>query len=84
MLAEPEGNTVGTVDEDFAVESLAGDIFLLGTRHGEFAAFSAGAFWWKTRMAPRPNVPFWRGEAPARTAELSAQVAALRDEDRRR
>jgi ATP-dependent Lhr-like helicase len=75
-----ERTVVGTVDEDFAVESNSGDIFLLGNtswrvrhvRGGEVVVFDA-------QGAP-PTIPFWRGEAPGRTLELSAEVARLREE----
>jgi len=80
VVAEPDGVTVGTVDEDFAVESNRGDIFLLGnsswiihrieTNNGRMLVHDAHG-------AP-PSVPFWRGEAPARTEELSQHVGELR------
>src|SRR5207249_2532158 len=73
VVAEPDGAMVGTVDEDFAVESNRGDIMLLGnsswiihrieTNNGRMLVHDAHG-------AP-PSVPFWRGEAPARTEELS-------------
>ena len=80
MVAEPDGKTVGTVDEDFAVESLAGDVFLLGTTPGASSASSRAACAWKTPMARRPSIPFWRGEAPGRTVELSEAVSNVREE----
>jgi ATP-dependent Lhr-like helicase len=80
VVAEPDGAMVGTVDEDFAVESNRGDIMLLGntswiihrieTNSGRMLVHDAHG-------AP-PTVPFWRGEAPARTEELSAHVGELR------
>jgi len=82
VVAEPDGGTVGTVDEDFAVESMAGDIMLLGNTSWRIRRVEAKT----SRMlvedahgAP-PNVPFWRGEAPARTTELSEQLGDLRKE----
>jgi len=81
VVAEPDGAVVGTVDEDFAVESNRGDIMLLGnsswiihrieTNNGRMLVHDAHG-------AP-PSVPFWRGEAPARTQELSAHVGELRE-----
>ncbi len=82
VIAEPEGNVVGTLDEDFAIESNAGDIMLLGTtswmiRHVQSS--TARVLVEDAHGAP-PTVPFWRGEAPARTEELSAHVSQLREE----
>lgn len=77
----PEGTVVGSVDEDFAVESMAGDIMLLGNTSWRIRRVEAA----RSRLlvedahGAAPNVPFWRGEAPSRTAVLSAQVAELRE-----
>jgi ATP-dependent helicase Lhr and Lhr-like helicase len=79
VVAEPEGTLVGTVDEDFAVESLGGDIFLLGNSSWKIRRVSAGRVIVEDAHGAAPNIPFWRGEAPARTAELSWQVAAVRE-----
>src|ERR1700674_4177272 len=79
VVAEPEGAHVGTVDEDFAVESLRGDIMLLGNSSWRIRRVEAGRVLVEDAHGAAPNVPFWRGEAPARTAELSKQVADLRE-----
>jgi ATP-dependent Lhr-like helicase len=82
VVAEPDGANIGTVDEDFAVESLAGDIMLLGNtswRIRRVEARTSRVLVEDARGAP-PTVPFWRGEAPARTAELSQQLGELRKE----
>ncbi|MGB7763982.1 MAG: DEAD/DEAH box helicase [Candidatus Acidiferrales bacterium] len=78
VIAEPEGMVVGTLDEDFAVESLRGDIVLLGNTSWRIRRIQAGSVLVEDAQGAPPNVPFWRGEAPARTAELSEQVAELR------
>jgi ATP-dependent Lhr-like helicase len=78
VVAEPEGAHVGTVDEDFAVESLRGDIMLLGNNSWRIRRVEAGRVLVEDAHGAAPNVPFWRGEAPARTRELSEQVAELR------
>ena len=78
VVAEPEGAHVGTVDEDFAVESLRGDIMLLGNSSWRIRRVEAGRVLVEDAQGAAPNVPFWRGEAPARTHELSQQVAELR------
>src|ERR1700693_2753883 len=82
VVAEPDGGSVGTVDEDFAVESMAGDIMLLGNtswRIRRVESRTSRVLVEDAHGAP-PTVPFWRGEAPARTAELSQQLGELRKE----
>ena len=79
VVAEPEGTVVGTVDEDFAVESLAGDIMLLGNTSWRIRRVQSGSVLVEDAQGAPPNVPFWRGEAPARTDELSAHVSELRE-----
>jgi ATP-dependent Lhr-like helicase len=82
VVAEPDGGTVGTVDEDFAVESMAGDVMLLGNsswRIRRVEGKTSRVLVEDAHGAP-PSVPFWRGEAPARTAELSEQLGELRKE----
>ena len=80
VVAEPDGTVVGSVDEDFAVESLAGDIMLLGNTSWRIKGVESGKVRVEDAHGAPPNIPFWRGEAPSRTAELSAEVAALRQE----
>src|SRR5207249_1986609 len=79
VVAQPEGTVVGTVDEDFAVESLAGDIMLLGNTSWRIRRVQSGSVLVEDAQGAPPNVPFWRGEAPARTDELSAHVSELRE-----
>ena len=79
VVAEPEGMLVGTVDEDFAVESLSGDVMLLGNSSWRIRRVQAGCVLVEDAHGAAPNVPFWRGEAPARTLELSQQVAEVRE-----
>ena len=78
VVAEPEGATVGTVDEDFAVESMAGDVFLLGTTSWRIRRVESGRVRVEDAHGAAPSIPFWNGEAPGRTAELSAEVSRLR------
>ncbi|MBX3307680.1 MAG: DEAD/DEAH box helicase, partial [Nitrospira sp.] len=80
VVAEPEGTVVGTVDEDFAVESLAGDIMLLGNTSWRIKGVESGKVRVEDAHGAPPSIPFWLGEAPSRTAELSAEVAGLRSE----
>ena len=79
VIAEPEGIVVGTVDEDFAVESLRGDIILLGNTSWRIRRVQSGSVSVEDAKGAPPNVPFWRGEAPSRTMELSQQVAHVRE-----
>jgi ATP-dependent helicase Lhr and Lhr-like helicase len=78
VLAEPDDLLVGSVNEDWAVESNAGDIFLLGTHSWQIRKIEPGVVRVRDAGDSPPTVPFWRGEAPARTAELSAAVSGLR------
>src|SRR5215469_8219893 len=79
VVAHPEGTIVGTVDEDFAVESIAGDVMLLGSTSWRIRRVQSGSVLVEDAQGAPPNVPFWRGEAPARTIELSEHVAELRE-----
>ena len=79
-VAEPEGTPIGTLDEDFAVESSAGEIFLLGTNSWRIRRVEPGRVLVEDAHGAPPTVPFWRGEAPGRTAELSEEVARVRVE----
>ncbi len=80
VVAEPEGTVVGSLDEDFAVESMAGDIFLLGTTSWRIRRVEAGRVRVEDAHGAAPTIPFWRGEAPGRTRELSLEVSKLREE----
>jgi ATP-dependent helicase Lhr and Lhr-like helicase len=79
VVALPGGGTIGTVDEDFAVESLAGDIMLLGNTSWRIRRVESGKVLVEDAQGAPPNVPFWRGEAPARSDELSQHVSELRE-----
>jgi ATP-dependent Lhr-like helicase len=84
VIQFPDETFVGKVNEDFAIESLAGDIFLLGNRSWRIRRVAAGKLWVEDAQGLPPNIPFWFGEAPARTRELSAAVADLRQEVEKR
>jgi len=79
VVLEPEGIIVGTVNEDFAVESLAGDIFQLGNAAYRIVRVEAGRVRVEDAHGQPPNIPFWLGEAPGRSDELSQSVARLRE-----
>jgi ATP-dependent Lhr-like helicase len=78
VVLDPDGITVGSVHEDFAVEAMAGDIFLLGTHSWRVAKVEVGTVRVHDAGDLPPTIPFWLGEAPARTAELSEAVSDLR------
>jgi ATP-dependent Lhr-like helicase len=80
VTLEPSGIVVGTVHEDFAVESMAGDVFQLGNTSWRILKIEPGTVRVEDARGQPPGIPFWIGEAPGRTAELSAAVARLRDE----
>jgi ATP-dependent Lhr-like helicase len=81
VVAQPDGATVGTVAEDFAVESMGGDVFLLGNTSWRISRVegNSGRVLVEDAHGAAPNIPFWLGEAPARTPELSAQVSEIRE-----
>src|SRR5690606_21897019 len=78
VVLEPQGIMVGTLNEDFAVESLAGDVFQLGNTSYRILRVEAGKVRVEDAAGQPPTIPFWLGEAPARSDELSAAVSALR------
>ena len=80
VLLEPENHVIGTVNEDFAVESMAGDIFQLGNASYRIQRVERGTVRVEDAKGQPPNIPFWLGEAPGRTDELSASVSRLRAE----
>jgi ATP-dependent Lhr-like helicase len=84
VIEEPAGVVVGKVNEDFAVESLAGDIFLLGNRSWRIRRVESGRIRVTDAQGAAPTIPFWLGEAPARTMEMCEAVAELREEIARR
>ncbi len=79
VLLEPEGVMVGQVDEDFAIESSAGDIFQLGNTSWRVLKVESGAMRVADAQGAPPSLPFWVGEAPARTRELSREIADIRE-----
>jgi ATP-dependent Lhr-like helicase len=84
VLELPEGIKVGTVDEDFAIDSRAGMIFALGHTSWRVNRVEMGKMWVENAHGAATTVPFWFGEAPARTPELSSEIGELREEVARR
>ncbi|HEX4965611.1 MAG TPA: DEAD/DEAH box helicase [Thermoanaerobaculia bacterium] len=84
VVLEPAGIKIGTVHEDFAVESLAGDVFQLGNASWRILKVEQGRVLVEDAKGQPPTIPFWLGEAPARTEELSVAVGRLREEVSRR
>ncbi|MEX2558920.1 MAG: helicase-related protein, partial [Pirellulales bacterium] len=80
VVTEDDRTLVGTVNEDFAIESLAGDVFLLGNSSWRIRYVRGGEVVVQDAQAAPANVPFWLGEAPGRTVELSAELSRLREE----
>ena len=79
VIAEPEDTFVGTVNEDFAIESLKGDVFLLGNNAWKIRRVESGRVRVEDAHGQPPTIPFWLGEAPGRTTELSDEVSDLRE-----
>jgi ATP-dependent Lhr-like helicase len=84
VILDPSETFVGTVNEDFAVESLAGDIFQLGNASWRILRINSGVVRVEDAKGQPPGIPFWLGEAPARTSELSNAVSDFRMEIERR
>jgi ATP-dependent Lhr-like helicase len=80
VVLQPAGAVVGTVHEDFAVESLVGDVFQLGNASWRILKVESGRMLVEDARGAPPNIPFWLGEAPGRSDELSAAVSRLRGE----
>ncbi len=80
VLADPQGTFIGTVNEDFAVESNVGDIFQLGNSSWRVLKVQRGVIRVADAHGQPPSIPFWLGEGPSRTAELSAEIADLREQ----
>ena len=78
VMLEPENQLIGTVTEDFAVESLAGDIFQLGNNSYRILRVERGTVRVADAEGLAPNIPFWLGESPRRSEELSISVSRLR------
>ena len=79
VLADPEGTFVGRVNEDFVAESVAGDVFLLGNTAWRIRRVERGRLRVEDAHGQAPLIPFWLGEAPARSSELSRAVSDLRE-----
>lgn len=80
VVLEPSGLVIGSVNEDFAIESLQGDIFQLGNTSWRVMRVEQGKVRVEDAAGQPPSIPFWLGEAPARTHELSVAVSRLREE----
>ena len=78
VVAEPDDTVVGSVNEDFAMESMAGDIFLLGSTSWRIRRVEQSTVRVVDAQGAPPTIPFWLGEAPGRTRELSEEVGQLR------
>ncbi len=80
VILEPQGEIIGSVDEDFAIDSIAGDIFQLGNASWKILRLEGGALRVEDAHHQPPSIPFWFGEAPGRTWELSEAISRLRRE----
>ena len=80
VVLEPSDLVIGSVNEDFAIESLQGDIFQLGNTSWRVLRVEQGKVRVEDAHGQPPSIPFWLGEAPARTHELSTSVSRLREE----
>jgi ATP-dependent Lhr-like helicase len=79
VVAEPEGKIIGSLDEDFAIETHAGEIVLLATHSWRIRRVETGRVRVEDAHGAPPTIPFWLGEAPARSRELSAEISDIRE-----
>ena len=79
VVLEPQAISIGTVNEDFAIESIAGDVFQLGNTSYRILRVESGRVRVQDAEGAPPSIPFWLGEAPGRSIELSASVSRLRE-----
>ena len=80
VMLEPQADKIGTVNEDFAIESMAGDVFQLGNTSYRILRIEPGRVRVEDAQGAAPNIPFWLGEAPGRSDELSLGVSRLRED----
>ena len=80
VIAEPENTFVGQIEEDFAIESMRGQVFLLGNTPWRILRVTQGKVLVEDAHGQAPTIPFWFGEAPGRTTELSDEVSDLREQ----
>jgi ATP-dependent Lhr-like helicase len=80
VMLEPQAQVIGSVNEDFAIESLPGDVFQLGNTSYRILRVERGTVRVEDAHGAPPGIPFWFGEAPGRTAELSLALSRLREE----
>ncbi len=79
VVLQPEGHTIATLGEHFAVDSGPGDVIQLGNSSWRILAVEKeGRVLVEDAHGAPPSVPFWDGEAPQRTAVLSDFVGDLR------
>jgi ATP-dependent Lhr-like helicase len=78
VVLEPDETTIGSLDEDFAIESMAGDVILLGNSSWRIRRIESGRVRVEDAQGAPSTIPFWLGEGPARTVELSAELSAVR------
>ena len=83
VVSQPSETSDGTLNEDFAFESMPGDVFQLGNTSYRILKVESGKVYVADAQGQSPTIPFWLGEAPGRSNELSSSVAALRPARRR-
>lgn len=80
VIVDPDNQVIGQLSEDFAIESAVGDVFLLGTHAWRVVRVEQSSVRVVDADGAEPSVPFWFGESPARTWELSQAVSRLYEE----
>ncbi len=78
VVLDPQDVVVGSLNEDFALEALPGDVFTLGSHSWQLIRIDGLKARVRDAHGARPGIPFWFGEGPGRSEELSGAVSALR------
>ncbi|NKB34556.1 MAG: DEAD/DEAH box helicase [Pseudomonadales bacterium] len=78
VVLDPEDIVVGSLNEDFALEALPGDVFTLGTHAWQMLRVDGLKVRVRDAEGMQATIPFWFGEGPGRTQELSSSVSNLK------
>ena len=78
VVLDADDTPVGTVHEDFAIESSLGDVFQLGSTSWQILRIGSGKLRVRDAQGAPPSLPFWIAEGPSRSDELARTVSDVR------